>query len=97
MAVRKIPLKEHQPLDKPKPARFTGPEFEADDTVRALSDIRAKIRTDRALHDLVSIVPIFPFADILTCSSNVGYESIRLIRARLLETRGLVYIPYQGP
>lgn len=85
MAVRKIPLKEHQPLATQKSSHVLSTDPDADETSRAFPEIRARVRSDRALHDLVGTVPIIT-SRILTFFFVTGHKSIRLIRARLLKT-----------
>lgn len=75
MAIRKIPLKEHQPTTTQESVQSSRVDDDSDEVARALSVIRAKVRSDRALYDLVGK------AGVMCLAGNSHYRTLQATKA----------------
>lgn len=100
MAVRKIPMKE-QPrfaaCESPT-SQDGGMDVDSEDpeVLAVTAKIRERVLTDRALHD--KVFDVFALGDqSLILTPCTGCKGFRFLCACILETRGVLYLPSEGP
>ena len=100
MAIRKIPLKERSPFDQSGSSN-AGSDDRPDDpqVTSVVESIRKQVLKDRALFDKVGRSHPLSAVEISDgpCLNPAGSEGVRLVCPCILETRGVLYLPSEGP